>query len=68
MGYKKLSMSPGNMPYVRQVICRSSMEELQSLARQVCAAATQGEAEELMQRFYQGVTRAPKEEAKCIHE
>ena len=68
MGYKKLSMSPGNMPYVRQVICRSSMEELQSLARQVCAAATQGEAEELVQRFYQGVTRAPEEEAKCIHE
>lgn len=62
MGYRKLSMSPGNMPYVRQVICRSSMEELQALAQNACAAATQSEADEIMRQFYENVTRVTEEE------
>lgn len=69
LGYRKLSMSPANMPFVRQVICRAGLEELQQLARRVCVAADLQQAEEEMQRFYQALIQpAEKGDAECTQE
>ena len=57
LGYRKLSMPPVHMGYVKQVICTGRCADMQKLARSLLERQTQSEAEALLHRYYELAVR-----------
>ena len=57
LGYRKLSMPPVHMGYVKQVICTGRCADMQKLARSLLERQTQSEAEALLNRYYELAVR-----------
>ena len=53
LGYKKLSMSPVHMGYVKQIICTGRYADMQELAYSALKQQTQSEAEALLNEYYE---------------